>query len=118
MRDDRLGLRPIADMQGEAGRAGIETGDGDGCKSIRDRNARVVALRVMQAVNRHVTGLASMMAHGASIGMMTYIGRAWEGLTGCKATECVSRRQTCLGHVAGVHGGAGLSGIEAGDGDG
>jgi len=80
MRDDTLGLRPIAEMQGGAGRAEIETGDGDGCKSIRDRNARVVVLRVMQAVNRQVTGLASMMAHGASIGMMTYTGRARDGL--------------------------------------
>jgi len=38
MRGDRLGpgLGPIAEIQGGAGRAGIEAGDGDGCRSIRD----------------------------------------------------------------------------------
>jgi len=42
MRGDRMGLRPIGEVQGGAGRAGIKVGDIDGLKSIREYDAGVV----------------------------------------------------------------------------
>ena len=42
MRGNRLGLGHISEMQGGAGRAGIEAGGGDGWGAIRERDAGVV----------------------------------------------------------------------------
>ena len=47
----------------------------------------VGALSVMRRQNRAGTGSASVTVHGASMGLVTYTGRAREGHTGCEATE-------------------------------
>ena len=41
----------------------------------------------MRGQNRAGTGSASVTVHGASMGLVTYTGRAREGHTGCEATE-------------------------------
>ena len=45
------------------------------------------ASSVMGRQNRAGTGSASVTVHGASMGLVTYTGRAREGHTGCEATQ-------------------------------
>jgi hypothetical protein len=45
------------------------------------------ALSVVRGQNRAGTGPASVTMHGASMGLVTYTGRAREGHTGCEATQ-------------------------------
>jgi hypothetical protein len=56
-----------------------------------------MALSVMGRQNRAGTGSASVTVHGASMGLVTYTGRAREGHTGCEATEWESETSArCL----------------------
>jgi hypothetical protein len=57
----------------------------------------VRALSVMRRQNRAGTGSASVTVHGASMGLVTYTGRAREGHTGCEATQWESETSVrCL----------------------
>ena len=62
----------------------------------------VGGLSVMHRGNRAGTGSTSMTVHGASMGLVTYTGRAREGHTGCEATEWESETSVrCqIGHGA------------------
>ena len=60
-------------------------------------SADVGGLSVMGGQNRAGTGSASVTVHGASMGLVTYTGRAREGHTGCEATEWESETSVrCL----------------------
>ena len=50
-------------------------------------SADVAGLSMVRRSNRAGTGSASVTVHGASMGLVTYTGRAREGQTGCEATE-------------------------------
>jgi hypothetical protein len=50
-------------------------------------SADLIALSVMRRQNRAGTGSASVTVHGASMGLVTYTGRAREVHTGCEATQ-------------------------------
>jgi hypothetical protein len=55
------------------------------------------ALSVTRRQNRAGTGSASVTVHGASMGLVTYTGRAREGHTGCEATQWESETSVrCL----------------------
>ena len=55
------------------------------------------ALSVMRRQNRAGTGSALVTVHGASMGLVTYTGRAREGHTGCEATQWESETSVrCL----------------------
>jgi hypothetical protein len=68
----------------------------------------VWALSVMGRQNRAGTGSASVTVQGASMGLVTYTGRAREGHTGCEATEWESETSVrCLV----THGARGTRGV-------
>ena len=72
-------------MQGSR-RAVATAGERSGCKT-QAWSTDVPGLSTMQGMNRQATGLASVTVYGAGMGKMAYTCRAWEGHTGCDATE-------------------------------
>ena len=65
----------------------MTVGEQGGGSVTQGWSADVGALSVMRGQNRAGTGSASVTVHGASMGLVTYTGRAREGHTGCEATE-------------------------------
>ena len=65
----------------------MTVGEQGGGSVTQGWSADVGALSVMRRQNRAGTGSASVTVHGASMGLVTYTGRAREGHTGCEATE-------------------------------
>ena len=49
-------------------------------------SADTAGLSMMSNINREATGATTLTVHGASMGLVTYTGRAREGHTGCEAT--------------------------------
>ena len=65
----------------------MTVGEQGGGSVTQGWSADVGALSVMRGQNAAGTGKASVTVHGASMGLVTYTGRAREGHTGCEATE-------------------------------
>ena len=65
----------------------MTVGEQGGGSVTQGWSADVGALSVMRGQNAAGTGSASVTVHGASMGLVTYTGRAREGHTGCEATE-------------------------------
>ena len=60
-------------------------------------SADTAGLSMMSNINREATGATTLTVHGASMGLVTYTGRAREGHTGCEATEWESETSVrCL----------------------
>ena len=65
-------------------------------------SADVAGVSMVGKSNRAGTGSASLTVHGASMGLVSYTGRAREGQTGCEATEWESETsiRCMVGHGA------------------
>ena len=65
----------------------MTVGEEGGGSVTQGWSADVGGLSVMRRQNAAGTGKASVTVHGASMGLVTYTGRAREGHTGCESTE-------------------------------
>jgi hypothetical protein len=102
MRGDGVGVGDIGEVPGDARSAGdtrrltTTVGQREG-SATQGWSVDAGASSGMGRQNRAGTGSASVTVHGASMGLVTYTGRAREGHTGCEATEWESETSArCL----------------------